>query len=387
MNIEIVGKFFDNHSLSIVNRNLAIELDKIFENTDNKITITPIDQFNPDAKVNKTIAKRLIELSKIKPDIIDIQLRHTYPPMWVWPNNPKTKVVFIQPWEFSRVPFEWQYKFETFADHVIVPSNWTKDRYLEGGVNPANISVIPNGYNPEIFNKTGPLTSLFDDKKFTFTFVGCGQFRKGIDILIDVFKDSFVKADSIRLFIKDSPQIYGQNNILHEITRIQYHKGCAEIIFNDDSLSEEEMAGIYRSTDVLVHPYRGEGFGMHVQEAMACGALPLVTGGGATDDFINDECGLRINSSRRFINLTEERVFATKPGDSLSNMGSHGWILEPDATDFRHKMMYLYYHQEKDSVLSKVNNAKLTTWQLAAQMYASVFQNIVNQDRNPIRIK
>ena len=150
MNIEIVGKFFDNHSLSIVNRNLAIELDKIFENTDNKITITPIDQFNPDAKVNKTIAKRLIELSKIKPDIIDIQLRHTYPPMWVWPNNPKTKVVFIQPWEFSRVPFEWQYKFETFADHVIVPSNWTKDRYLEGGVNPANISVIPNGYNPEI---------------------------------------------------------------------------------------------------------------------------------------------------------------------------------------------------------------------------------------------
>ena len=68
-------------------------------------------------------------------------------------------------------------------------------------------------------------------------------------------------------------------------------------------------------------------------------------------------------------------------------MGSHGWILEPDATDFKHKMMYLYYHQEKDSVLSKVNNAKLTTWQLAAQMYASVFQNIVNQDRNPIRIK
>ena len=43
MNIEIVGKFFDNHSLSIVNRNLAIELDKIFENTDNKIVINKVE--------------------------------------------------------------------------------------------------------------------------------------------------------------------------------------------------------------------------------------------------------------------------------------------------------------------------------------------------------
>ena len=384
MNIELVGKFFDNHSLSIINRYLAIELDKLNVN----VHITPIDKVNPDFKVDKKVLKKLNELSSKKSnDKIDVQLRHTYPPMWAWPNNPDTKVVYIQPWEFSRLPFEWQYKFETFADHVIVPSNWTKERYLEGGINPNNITVIPNGYNPNIFKKEGDFTNLFDTKKFTFTFIGCGQFRKGIDILIDTFKDCFVKADAVRLFIKDSPQIYGANNLLHEITRIQYHKSCAEIIVNDQSLSEEEMAQIYRSTDVLVHPYRGEGFGMHVQEAMACGAFPFVTGGGPTDDFVNETCGLRINSMRRFINLTDEKVFAVKPGDSLTNMGSHAWVLEPEATDFKNKMLYLYYHQEKDNILSKVDAANLFTWESVAKMYASLFSNLATSSEKPIRFK
>ena len=389
MKVEIVGKFFDNHSLSIINRYIAIELDKLSETNEVEVCITPIDKLDPSFKVDKKFLKKLTELSKDRnPDKkVDIQIRHTYPPMWVWPNNPETKVIYIQPWEFSRVPFEWQYKFETFADHVIVPSTWVRDRYLEGGINPSKITVIPNGYNPEVFNKEGALTSLFDNKKFTFTFVGCGQFRKGIDVLIDTFKEVFVKADAVRLFIKDSPQIYGNNNLLHELTRIQYYKSCAEIILNDDSLSEEEMAQIYRSTDVLVHPYRGEGFGMHVQEAMACGAFPLITGGGPTDDFVNEECGLRINSSKRLVNFNDEKIFATKPGDSLTNMGSHGWVLEPDATDLRNKMQYLYYHQEKDSILSKVNNAKLFTWESVAKNYFQTLAQIVLDTRKPTRIK
>jgi len=384
MNIEIVGKFFDNHSLSIINRYLAIELDKLNIN----VHITAIDSINPDFKVDKKILIKLKELaSKKTNDKIDVQLRHTYPPMWSWPNNPETKVIYIQPWEFSKVPFEWQYKFETFADHLIVPSNWTKERYLEGGISPDKVSVIPNGYNPNIFKPEGEHTKLFDQKKFTFTFVGCGQFRKGIDILIDTFKDSFVKADAVRLFIKDSPQVYGTNNILHEITKIQYHKSCAEIILNDQSLSEEEMSQIYRSTDVLVHPYRGEGFGMHVQEAMACGAFPFITGGGATDDFVNENCGLRINSGKRFINLTDEKIFATKPGDSLTNMGSHSWVLEPDVNDFKNKMLYLYYHHEKQNILSKVASANLFTWESVSKMYASVLHKITSGITKPTRFK
>ena len=48
MKIEIIGKFYDNHSLSIINRNLAIGL-----NEKHDILITPLDAVNPDAGVKK----------------------------------------------------------------------------------------------------------------------------------------------------------------------------------------------------------------------------------------------------------------------------------------------------------------------------------------------
>ena len=119
MIIEIVGKFYDNHSLTIINRNLAIMLAKCKPDWD--IYITPLDQVDPTANLNKTTIKDIKELEKkdLEDKVVDIQIRHTYPPVWNWPKDKKTKIVYIQPWEFTKAPFEWQYKFETFADSLI----------------------------------------------------------------------------------------------------------------------------------------------------------------------------------------------------------------------------------------------------------------------------
>lgn len=377
MNVEIVGKFFDNHSLSIINRYIALELAKLCN-----LTITPIDKPDPSNKLNKSQLKELMSLSNKDIGEIDVQLRHSYPPMWRWPINDKTKIVIMQGWEFTKTPSEWQYKFESFADHVVTYSNWTKNIYLDGGLNPNRLSVISPGYNPEIFNSENRVRN----RKFTFTFVGCPQFRKGLDILISAFSKSFTKSDSVQLLIKDTPQIYGENSLISEILKLQYVSDVAEITLMDDSLSEEEMALIYKQTDVLVHPFRGEGFGMHIQEAMACGAFPLITGGGAPDDFVDESCGLRINSSRKLINLTSERVFATKPGDSLSNMGSHAWVIEPDETDLVNKMRFLYHHHERDTVLNTVKNAtRLNTWENSAKKFAELFTSLYKSDSPVIR--
>jgi glycosyltransferase involved in cell wall biosynthesis len=91
-------------------------------------------------------------------------------------------------------------------------------------------------------------------------------------------------------------------------------------------MSETDVAKLYGSCDFIVHPYRGEGFGMHIQEAMACGCVPIVTAGGPTDEFA---IGHKIASSNRVVNPYD--IFALKVGDSMSNMGQHRWVLEPDA--------------------------------------------------------
>jgi hypothetical protein len=81
------------------------------------------------------------------------------------------------------------------------------------------------------------------------------------------------------------------------------------------------MAALYRACDVLAHPYRGEGFGMPVLEAMACGLPAVVTAGGPTDEFCPDDAVWRIRSS-----------VAHFPEDRAGEFETAGrpWWLEPN---------------------------------------------------------
>ena len=369
MIIELVSKFFDNHSLSIVSRNLAIELDKLQKNNKFKLFITPLDIYDSRHQISKEHAKILGRLAKDRDNIADIQIRHSYPPIWRWPLHYKTKILYVQPWEFSRVPSEWMYKFEQFADALITPSHWSADRYLESGINPERMHVIPNGYNPDIFNiETEPKNS---NAPLNFIYVGNAQHRKGVDILLRAWCKTFKKTDRVKLTIKDTPDIYGPSNLIDEILKIQYKLNCGKIVYNDNNISTEEMAKLYKSNDILIHPYRGEGFAMHVQEAVACGCIPLVSAEGPTSDFIPDNAFDKISITKQITDLSSSQIFAMKPGDSLSMMGSHGWINEPNEEDLSLKMKAMYDNQ--NGYRSKLNEGfdkvKLHTWAEVAKGY------------------
>lgn len=378
MIIEIIGKFYDNHSLSIINRNLATKLyDKGI-----RVKIAAIDSYDPEYKVSK---KTITTLKKIEEDSLlyegvapDIQLRHTYPPMWNWPLDEKTKVVYIQPWEFPKAPFEWQYKFETFADALIVPSNQNSKVFADGGLNPNKLFVVPNGYDEEVFN-TEPKDPLpeMDKDKFNFVYVGNSQWRKGLEILLNVWHKTFKSYDNARLIIKDSPKIYGPNNVLNEIVRMQYTTGCAPITYISRDLSDKEMASLYSNSKVLLHPYRAEGFAMHVQEAAASGCFPVVPIGGPTDDFIPNDTGMKIGVNRQAVDITDPNIFALKPGDAATMMSTHTFINEPSPIDLENAMRTLYHTHDKDSLISRVKDIDtLNNWDSVIDKYIMVFEDI-----------
>jgi len=386
MNIEIFGKFYDNHSLAIINRNILIQLS---QNKNFKVAITPTDGYNPDYKVDKEIIRLLKKHQAVQFDAPDIQLRHSYPPMWRWPASEKTKIIYIQPWEWSRFPMEWQYKFETFTDALIVPSQWEANVILNGGINPNKIFVVPNGYDPMIFNNQEEEKSEYLDKnkKYVFVFVGNGQFRKGADLVINAWKDSFKLADNCQLFIKDSPQIYGQSTIFQQIMALQYNTGCGTIIYNDDCLSDREMAKIYKQALAIVAPYRGEGFGMHIQEAAACGAIPIISRGGPTDEFISDEISIKIATGQKIENLMADHIFAGKAGDALTLMNTHGYVLDPNFDELKKAIKNLYHHHEKQNIIDSVKNSKLeNTWENVGNRYISIFDTVLSKNGKPSRM-
>ena len=383
MKLEILGKFYDNHSLALINRNLLVHFDKLKVD----VFITPTDGYDPIYKLDKNIIKLIKKYEIKEKKEPDLQLRHTYPPIWRWPISDKTKIVYIQPWEWCRVPFEWQYKWETFADAVITPSQWTANIYSEGGLSPSKLIVIPNVYDDLIYNLKKEKSHFYDSSKFTFVYVGCGQFRKGADLLINAWKDAFVRADNTQLFIKDNSRVYGQNTIFHQIMRLQYYTDCANIIYNDDSLSDKDMANIYKNAFSIVHPYRGEGFGMHIQEAAACGAIPIITKNGPTDEFIPDGISMKINSVKNPTDLMSNEVFAGKSGDSLTLMNTHGWVLEPDINELKKNLQILYNHHEKKTLINKVKDYKNeNTWKNISKSYINILKEITSNGKKPARL-
>lgn len=378
MIIEIIGKFFDNHSLSIINRNLAIGLA-----AKNDVYITPLDGFTPDAKLDKEIVKKLktIMSKKWGKKEADLQIRHSYPPIWRWPVSAKTKVIYIQPWEHSKQLLEWQYKWEQFADALIVPSKWQANHVLNAGINPDKLYVVPNGFDDKIFNQTKVAApSFMPTNSKNFIYVGCAQWRKGLDILLNAWKTTFKRSDNVCLIIKDTPQIYGTNNVLNEIVKLQYHNNCGKIIYLDDNFSNTELAAIYKNSDVVVQPFRAEAFGMPIQEAVACGCIPITPEYAPTEEFIGD-VGLKIGVKRINIDMEDKQVFALRPGDSTTMMNSYGAVDEPDSESLKASLKRYYYSHTKEQFLEKVKNFKLeNTWENVIVKYENALKNIAKKE-------
>ena len=95
-----------------------------------------------------------------------------------------------------------------------------------------------------------------------------------------------------RAFMPDKP-------LNRKSSAAQAQPNAPEILYLNEELPPDSLPGLYTACDCLVLPYRGEGFGLPVPEAMACGLPVIVTAGGATDDFVRDDFAWRIPAERR----------------------------------------------------------------------------------------
>jgi glycosyltransferase involved in cell wall biosynthesis len=65
------------------------------------------------------------------------------------------------------------------------------------------------------------------------------------------------------------------------------------------------MPGLYATCDCLVHPCRGEAYGLTIAEAMACGLPVVVPDRGAHRDFAGPETALLVPARRLELPETE----------------------------------------------------------------------------------
>lgn len=325
------GSQFIWHSLALVNREICLEL---ISRKNVELSIVPYepDQFS-EKEDNRfsALAKRFNRSLK---DKCQIHVRHQWPPNFDVPKE--GWLVLMQPWEFGAMPEAWVKPVQCRVDEVWVPSGYVKKVYVDAGIPSDKVVVIPNGINPDKFNSDASPVSLKTEKGFRFLFVGGTIFRKGIDIVLDVFLKTFTVNDDVCLVIKDigSKSFYRGGTLEAGIRDSLGNPENPEIVYMDRDIPEREMPGLYTACDCLVHPYRGEGFGLPVLEAMACGLPVIVSKGGATDDFVDDKTGFRIPSKKINIGKSIDKIELVK----------EGWLLEVDRELFGERMRWVYEH-------------------------------------------
>lgn len=274
------GDHFVEHSLAVVNRELCRALIGSGRVEVSLRTVSPRNVESMPPAWSSLVAR-----ISSSPASGAIRVRHTWPPRFDQPGEGHW--VVMQPWEFGGVSREFVDLMNGPVDEIWAPSSYVRDCYVENGVDPGKVVVIPNGVNPLQFNPEAFPLELPTNKGFKFLFVGGTIFRKGIDILLETYLRAFGPDDDVSLVIKDfgTDSFYAGQGMRDQIRSLQANPDNPEIVYIDAEWPHDQLPHLYASCQCLVHPYRAEGFGLPIAEAMACGLPVIVTGHGSCMDF------------------------------------------------------------------------------------------------------
>ncbi len=213
---------------------------------------------------------------------------------------PRATWVVYHPWEYTRAPLA-SVEVMLAAKEVWTTSRFSADAFVASGVPAEKIHLIPNGVDLAVFRPEGARAELPTSKPFRFLYVGGTIYRKGLDLLLEAYRRTFTADDPVSLVVKDlgADGIYPFEKGAPMLAEFRQNAAHPEVIHLSGYRSNAEMAELYRSCDVYVASYRGEGFCLPALEAMACGRPVIVTKGGATDDFVSEAVGWRIPAALR----------------------------------------------------------------------------------------
>ena len=365
--INWVGPFSDLGSLAQVNRFLTKGLSESVGK--NLIRVEP-DSFAVSGGSSSKAQRRALVRKEDSRAVLTI--RHHWPPNFE--KKPGSgALVLIQPWEFGSLPESWVHQSDQ-VDEFWVYSEYVRRVYVDSGVDPSKVKVLSLGVDPDVYSAKQTPFPLQTKKQFRFLFVGGTIRRKGPDALLSAYGNAFSDADDVTLVIKDfgGNGVYSGQTFESEIEAFRKRPGSPEIVYLNEELADDEVAGLYVACQCLVHPYRGEGFGLPVLEAMSSGIPAVISRGGACDDFTPDDCSYGIETSR-------SRLGREVGGMELIR---DGWWLEPSIESLSKTMRHIADNPEEaksKGALAESYVRESWTWDVAARRVMDLATNLLDR--------
>lgn len=269
---------------------------------------------------------------------LDLTIRQHWPPDF----RPLAcgKLVTIVPWEYGSIPIKWADWIQKHVDELWAPSEFCRQVFVRGAVPAEKVKVIPYGVDVETFRPDGPVWRPEGCRNFVFLFVGGAIPRKGADVLWDAYRRAFSPRDDVTLAIKDigSSTFYKKMSLLSRLLRAARDARSPHLVVLTEQFDDAKLASLYRGSDAVVLPYRGEGFGLPLAEGLACGRPVLTTGSGPAREFCPPEASYFV-SAREYEIPNARLRFGPMSGPFT-------WF-EPDVNELATAMRWLFEHREE----------------------------------------
>ncbi len=179
-------------------------------------------------------------------------------------------------------------------DEVWVPASFNVDTFRNSGVT-VPIHVMPLGVDVGYFHPE--ITGFRPSTRFTFLSVFEWGERKAPEVLLRAFAEEFKDSEDVLLLLS----VFNRDpyvDVHQQIADLDLPPTAPIVVMLNPKFHAAQMGSLYRSADAFVLPSRGEGWGMPVLEAMACGLPTIATRWSGPADFLHDGIGYPLEPLR-----------------------------------------------------------------------------------------
>ena len=276
--------------------------------------------------------------------------------------EPACKTYVYTLFETDRLPVPWESELKEM-DGVFTFSNFNKDAWVKtSGLSEDKVHVLPWGTSKE-FNTNGPRANILNKKGFTFMTNGDFTERKNFEVLVEAYTKEFKPNEDVCLLFKTHFGGFTANDRKMLLNRLKtlstaWVENPPKIVFYGDKIPTVDMANLYRACDCFVLPSRGEGLGLPIIEAMACG-LPII----ATNWSALPELGFKGHLISHTLEQIDSISYIKKCPDALN----HNWA-SASVDDLRTAMRDMFEHRDGAKAMGIANSkiAEKRTWHDAA---------------------
>jgi len=245
-------------------------------------------------------------------------------------DHPGYKIGFTM-LEVDGLPADWVAACNQMNE-VWTPSHWGADVFAASGVQ-RPIHVMPLGYDPARFHPDVPSRPL--PGRFTFLSVFEWGERKAPEMLLRAYGQTFTRRDDVLLLLRVN-NFDATIDVGRQIADLRLPLDAAPIaLIYNQQLAADQLGSLYRSANCFVLPTRGEGWGIPILEAMACGLPVIATNWSAQTEFLTDDTAYPL-AVRQLIPAVAKCPYYA------------GWRwADPDIEHLGYLMRYVYEHQDE----------------------------------------